>query len=62
MDMRKPPEFEKMLCNDILMDIRSPCAAGIPLSLACHCVDRKSAALARMEVCFYDSNKQMLID
>jgi hypothetical protein len=51
-----------MLCNDILMDIPSPCAAGIPLSLACHGVDREGAALAHDDDCFYDSNKQMLID
>jgi hypothetical protein len=61
MDMRKPPEFEKMLCNDILMDIPSPCAAGIPLSLACHGMDLEGAALARVDDCFYDSNKRLLI-
>jgi hypothetical protein len=51
-----------MLCNDILMDIPSPCAAGIPLSLNCHGVASERAALARVEDCFYDSNKPMLID
>jgi hypothetical protein len=51
-----------MLCNDILMDIQFSRAAGIPLSLACHGVDREHATLARVGDCFYDSNKQMLID
>jgi hypothetical protein len=51
-----------MLCHDSLMDIPFPCVAGIPLSLACHGVNRDGAALARVDDCFYDSNKQMLID